>query len=392
MGVSDPEYDVALFTKLREQVRDGRLHPDRCRFRVAPGAEGTAIELGHSIAWREGQMRTEQGPGSNAERERLEAEAVASLAAGELAVIILNGGMATRFGGGVAKGTVDLGTASPSSFLGWHLQHVADLQRERDLRVPVAIMHSFATRRASEEHLASIAWGGLEPETCLSFEQAAWPRLLPDGSVLAQSGWATACADPRAGFAAAGHGDLPRALVQSGVASQLRARGVAHVLICNVDNLGATVDPHIYGRHLRAHARGSGVTVEVVQREQGEGGGCIGQISGRPVIVEGFRLPESTSLADYPLFNTNTLWVALDGLEPSLPLDWFPVARSLELEGQAVPILQLERLIGQITEFVPSTFIHVDRGQRFMPVKSRDDLVARRSFIESWQSRADSRV
>jgi UTP--glucose-1-phosphate uridylyltransferase len=42
----------------------------------------------------------------------------------------------------------------------------------------------------------------------------------------------------------------------SGVIEALPARGVEHVLVSNVDNLGATLDPLVLGAHLEAVHRG----------------------------------------------------------------------------------------------------------------------------------------
>jgi UTP--glucose-1-phosphate uridylyltransferase len=166
-------------------------------------------------------------------------------------------------------------------------------------------------------------------------------------------------------------------LRESGVLDRLRARGVEHVLISNVDNLGATVDPVVLGAHLAAVERGADVSVEVVPRREGDAGGCVATVDGRPIIVEGFRLPAGTDPSAYPHFNTNTLWVRLDALDRELPLTWFPVHKTISLtDRRKLESIQFERLIGQITEFLGSHFQEVDRDARFLPVKTRDDLAA----------------
>src|SRR5690606_7173896 len=53
---------------------------------------------------------------------------------------------------------------------------------------------------------------------------------------------------------APGHGDLPEALQRSGLLKGFVETGGKLVLITNVDNLGATLDPTLIGWHL-SHAR-----------------------------------------------------------------------------------------------------------------------------------------
>ncbi|HEY8379527.1 MAG TPA: glucose-6-phosphate isomerase, partial [Nannocystis sp.] len=160
------------------------------------------------------------------------------------------------------------------------------------------------------------------------------------------------------------------------VVAALRARGVEHVLVSNVDNLGATLDPVVLGAHLEAVEAGAALSVEVVRRAPGDAGGCVAELAGRPAIVESFRLPPETSLDDYPFFNTNTLWITLDALEREYPLSWFPVKRTIPWPASGeLPVIQFEQLIGQITEFAPTRCLRVDRA-RFLPIKTRAELDA----------------
>ena len=93
------------------------------------------------------------------------------------------------------------------------------------------------------------------------------------------------------------------------------------------------------------------------------------------MIIEAFRLPASADLADYPHFNTNTLWFRASALDRDFPLTWFPVEKHVTLsDGQERTIVQFERLIGQVTEFLPAAYLEVDRRDRFLPVKTRADL------------------
>jgi UTP--glucose-1-phosphate uridylyltransferase len=116
----------------------------------------------------------------------------------------------------------------------------------------------------------------------------------------------------------------------------------------------------------------------------GDAGGCVAELPAsddapaRAAIIEGFRLPSGVDLADYPHFNTNTLWLALDPMDRDFDLTWFAVRKTIAWPGEAAPreVVQFEQLIGQVTELVPSAFLDVDRDARFLPIKTREDLAA----------------
>ena len=227
----------------------------------------------------------------------------------------------------------------------------------------------------SQDLVSAIDWAGVPTRDRLEFEQSLLPRVLPDATPLPELPAADELGDTTL-YAAPGHGDTLRRVRDSGTLDALTARGVRHLLVSNVDNLGATLDPELLGAHLEAVARGAALSVEVVRRAPDDAGGCVASIDGRPVIIEGFRLPAGTDLADYPHFNTNTLWIAVDALRASHPLTWFPVHKKLEWpDGSERDIVQFEQLIGQLSEFVPTAYILVDRD-RFLPIKTRDDLAA----------------
>ncbi len=353
-SVADAAFDAAQFAELRAAWLAGTLSPELARL-SAPPERLTAADV------------VDVAGLDPASRARLVARGEAAIAAGEVAALVLNGGMATRFGGAV-KGVVPVlpGPAAPS-FLAIKLAGLRG--------VPVVLMHSFATAAASAQHLGAIDWSGVPHADRLEFEQSLLPRLHADGTPLPELPEASAWSDTLV-YAAPGHGDTLRRLRDSGTLARLQARGVRHLLVSNVDNLGATLDPLLLGAHLEACERGGSLSVEVVLRDPEDAGGCVAAVDGRPQIIEGFRLPAGASLTDYPHFNTNTLWVALPALTGEHPLTWFPVRKSIDLpDGTTRPVVQFEQLIGQLSEFVATTCLLVDRG-RFLPIKSREELAA----------------
>ncbi|MBV8757337.1 MAG: UTP--glucose-1-phosphate uridylyltransferase [Deltaproteobacteria bacterium] len=284
---------------------------------------------------------------------------MAALRAGEVGVVILAGGMATRFGG-VVKAAVPV--TGGKTFLGLK---VADVAHQK-LPVPIYVMTSFATHDRIDEQVREEKLAGVE-----TFAQLVSVRLTPGGELFHE-------ADGSLSPYATGHGDLTFALRASGVLRRFRERGGKLLFMSNVDNLGATLDAAIIGAHL---AGGAAVTAEVVRKEKGDKGGAPARLDGVPQIIEAFRFPPSFDQDSIPLFNTNTFVFDAAAIDRDFDLTFFRVEKKVEDHK----VIQFERLVGQLTAFLPSHFLEVPRSGndgRFQPVKDPDELEARRSDIE----------
>ena len=326
-------FDEPLFERLRALVADGTLSEEsnyvRGTIEPLPAGELTPIDRAHEAAGREAIDR------------------------GEVAAAVLNGGMATRFGG-VVKGIVE--AVDGRSFLEWKL-----LDAER-AGVPMVVMNSFATDEATREFVA-----GLEVPPPLFFSQSVSLRLNRDGSLFEND-------DGNDVPYAPGHGDFVPSLRREGVLDELRARGVRLLLLSNVDNLAARVDPGVVGAHLAA---GRPVTLEVTEKAPGDTGGAPALVDGRPMAVEGFRFPPGFDQDSIPVFSTNCFVFDLAALDRDYDLTWLYVEK--EVDGR--PAVQLEQLVNDVTRFQPTTYLQVlrtgPRG-RFFPVKTPADLEAAR--------------
>ena len=336
-GVDGLEVDRTRVERFAADIRAGRLSGESNRLPTAePPRAGEVVDLLSVGASCSGDYFR---AGMNALEED------------RVAVAVLNGGMATRFGG-VVKGTLE--AVDGASFL--------EIKREQAAaygRPPFLSMNSFATHRATLEYLRD--WN--LTEGVYPFVQSVALRLTPEGELFRDG-------EGRVSPYAPGHGDFPGALRKAGLYDELRRQGVTTVLISNVDNLGADLDPTILGYHL---THGKPVTVEVAPSVVDDAGGGPARVDGRLQIVESFRLPEGFDLKSLPFVNTNTLWVSLDALAEDHPLTWFYVEK--EVDGRTA--VQVEHLVGQITAFVDSAYVLVPRDGRsfrYFPVKSPRDL------------------
>jgi UTP--glucose-1-phosphate uridylyltransferase len=132
----------------------------------------------------------------------------------------------------------------------------------------------------------------------------------------------------------------------------------------------------VIGAHL---ASGAAVTAEVVRKVAGDRGGTPARVDGRPQIVEAFRFPNDFDQDALPLFNTNSFVFDAAAIDRDFELTFFRVEKTVGA-GSEARVIQFERLVGELTAFVPSHFVEVPRT-RFLPVKDPEELELRRADI-----------
>jgi UTP--glucose-1-phosphate uridylyltransferase len=348
-------FDQALFERLRQRLRQER----------AGGAEDDNILRGQIEPPREDDLYALPPAGSAAFTSLREAGERA-IAAGQVGVVVLAGGMATRFGGGV-KAAVEV--LPGWSFLGLKLAHVKQVSRELDARIPVYLMVSFATHEVVEALGRAASESAVPVQTVPQFVLL---RLEPDGELLLG-------ADGRPSPYASGHGDLTFALRASGALDRFRRAGGRLLFVSNVDNLAASLEPAVIGAHL---LRGQAVTVEAVRAEAGDVGGAPARVDGVLQVVEAFRFPPLFKQEQLPVFNTNSFVLDAAAIDRNFELTWFKVRK--QVDGREA--IQFERLLGELTAHLPTGLLVVPRHPpdgRFEPIKEPDDLARRRQAIRA---------
>jgi UTP--glucose-1-phosphate uridylyltransferase len=300
-------------------------------------------------------------PKDTAESERLRLIGQRAIEAGEVGAVVLNGGMATRFGG-TAKGVAK--AFAGRSFLDLKLTQIA---RAGGGRVPALLMNSFATHAVTLAHLEEL---GLKLDV-RSFTQMVSLRLTERGDLFVG-------ADGRPSLHAPGHGDFPYALAESGELARFEESGGKYLTLSNVDNLGAGLDPVVIGAHIDGNRP---MTVELVDTWPGDVGGFPAIVNGKATIVEAFRAPEGVDPGASPVFNTNTFVFDSSALHIEQDLSWFAVVKSVD--GQKA--VQFERLVGQMADLLEVTWLKVSRSgaaSRFVPIKLPSDLETSRELLQ----------
>ncbi len=304
----------------------------------------------------------------------------AALKNGEVAAIVLNGGMATRFGG-VVKGVVEV--FDGLTFIALKARDVRRAAERFGASIPLLLMNSFATRDKTAEHVAANDRFGLAEADLLAFNQSISVRLTPDGDLFIGD-------DGLPSYHAPGHGDFFRAIRVSGVLGQLRSRGIKYLLFSNVDNLGATIEPLVVGHHI---ASGRAMTAEVTQKRRTasgswDKGGAPALVDGRLQVVEGFRFPPDFAQETLPDFSTNNMIFTAAEIDRDIPLERHAVTKTVD--GR--PALQLESITCEASgvyidgePVLPLNLLRVPRDGprgRFFPVKEPVDLEQLRPVLK----------
>jgi len=297
---------------------------------------------------------------------KLRAVGEAALANGEVALCVLAGGMATRMGS-VVKALVEI--VPGVRFLDARLAEQALVSRRAGRALPLWLMTSEATDAPIRRALAT---AGAPPEVA-TFRQGIALRLNTDGHLFRDTHGVPS-------QYATGHGDLVDSLRASGLLDRFRQAGGRYVLIANLDNLGACIDPAYLGAFITSSAQ---LQVEVCRKEPGDRGGVPVELDGRIQVLEEFRLPEGFDARSVPVFNTNTMLASADALaEVSVPWSWFLVEK--EVDGRTA--VQFERLLQELTAVLDTRYVEVPRegdGARFLPVKDPAELDRRRPVLEA---------
>ncbi|MBX3250141.1 MAG: UTP--glucose-1-phosphate uridylyltransferase [Myxococcales bacterium] len=316
----------------------------------------------------EGDVTPLPALGSPARRE-LAALGEAAIARGEVGAVILAGGMATRFGG-VVKAVVPV--LGDKSFLELKHDDVLTQAARVGATIPCFVMSSFATHERILQHVEDRGLGGKASAPIRVFPQLVSLRLTPSGELFRD-------AEGELSPYATGHGDLSFALRASGVLRDFRAAGGKLLVMSNVDNLGASLDPAIVGFHLQ---HGQAITAEVVPKNPGDKGGAPARLDGVPQIIEGFRFPEAFDQDSITVFNTNTFVLDAAAIDRDFDLPFYRVEK--QVDGQTA--IQFERLVGELTAFLSTRFVEVGReGEdgRFLPAKDPDELARRLPMIQA---------
>ncbi len=274
----------------------------------------------------------------------------AALAAGEVAVMTLAAGAASRWtqGAGVVKGINPFCKLSGShrSFLEVHLAKSRQASRCFGSEIPHIVATSLFTHQAIEAELERRDQHGYPGPLFLSPGRSVGLRLVPmvrdlrfqweelkqqildqqaqkvrESSQAAWAEWACASGEgsdysqniPMQCLHPVGHWFEVPNLLRNGVLMRLldQRPQLRWLMLHNIDTLGVCVDPGLLGLHITS---GAGLTFESIPRRIEDRGGGLARVNGQPRIVEGLALPRERDEFKLSYYSTNTAWIDLDRL------------------------------------------------------------------------------
>ena len=273
----------------------------------------------------------------------------ASLAAGEVAVVTLAAGAASRWtqGAGVVKSLhpfCKLG-GRHRTFLEVHLAKSQKTASVAGMPVPHVFTTSFLTHGPLSAFLANAGNYGYSGPVIFSKGKSVGLRLIPTARDLrfaweempqqtldeqqqkvreslraALLRWAESAGEageyrdnlPLQCLHPVGHFyEVPNMLRNGTLAALLRERPQLRTLMLhNIDTTGANLDPEILGQHLES---GATLSFEVITRRLDDRGGGLARVDGRPRLVEGLAMPREEVEFDLTYYNTMTTWIDVDG-------------------------------------------------------------------------------
>jgi len=232
----------------------------------------------------------------------------------DVVAIRLNGGLATTMGLRHPKSLVH--ARDGKTFLDIIVGQTLALRQRHGIRLPLLLMNSQATRADTERALAE------HPELGVGFPVSFMQSMIPklETETMAPVSWSP---EPELEWCPPGHGDVYGALGRCGVLDQLLQSGFRYAMVCNIDNLGAWVQPRIPA--YMASEQIPFLMEVVVGTEAERKGGHVarrradGQLILREVAQTAAE--DEASFRDFRrwrYYNTNNLWLDLRALAETL--------------------------------------------------------------------------
>ncbi|HZM02030.1 MAG TPA: UTP--glucose-1-phosphate uridylyltransferase, partial [Candidatus Saccharimonadales bacterium] len=273
-----------------------------------------------------------------------------SLARGEAAVVTLAAGVGSRWtqGAGVVKALHPFAKLGGQyrTFLEVHLAKSRRISSQSGAMLPHIITTSYLTHDAIEQFLARVNNYGYPGPVLLSPGRAIGLRLVPmerdlrflweempqqildkqaqkvrDSLRAALIAWAKRAGEgsdytdnvPAQCLHPVGHWYEIANLLRNGVLLRLLAErpNLKHLLLHNIDSLGADLNPALLGLHIH---HGGTLSFEMITRRLEDRGGGLARVNGKVRIVEGLAVPREEDEFNLSYYNSLTTWINLPKL------------------------------------------------------------------------------
>lgn len=231
----------------------------------------------------------------------------------KLIVVKLNGGLGTSMGCSGPKSIISV--RQDLTFLDLTVQQIEYLNKTYNTNVPLVLMNSFNTDDDTEKVIRK--YKNLDVDI-YTFSQSCYPRI--NRETLLPIAKNNNVNENIESWYPPGHGDFYQSFKNCGLLKKFIEHGREYCFISNIDNLGATVDLKILNILLNPqHNKQPEFVMEVTDKTRADvKGGTLTQYENKLRLLEIAQVPKEhvddfKSVKTFKYFNTNNLWVKLDG-------------------------------------------------------------------------------
>jgi hypothetical protein len=352
-------FDKVQHERIRADIKEGRIGLAQNRLPTnAAMRDADASDITDARSWADDSKDT----------SHLFDLGARCLKNGEVAVVTLAAGAGSRWtqGAGVVKALNPFCKFKSihRSFLETHLAKSRRVSRQFGSPVPHVFTTGYLTHQPTAEFLAAHRNYGYEGDVILSEGKSVGLRMVPalrdlhfmwqempqqmldeqqqkirDSLRHALAGWAKSAGEgsdytdnlPIQCMHPVGHWyEVPNMLRNGTLGEMLRKRPqLKHLLLHNIDTLGATLDPSLLGRHIET---GACLSFEVITRRLEDRGGGLARVNGQLRLVEGLAMPREETEFEISYYNSNSCWIDIDKL-----LSVFGLSRTDLIGGASGP-------------------------------------------------------
>lgn len=289
---------LALWDQLQPAEREtlarqiGQIDLDLFRKLKAEHEKIAASGASKDTHWTELAARAEpppamrlDGSGVDFSCEAAREEGAKALAAGQVGMILVAGGLGTRLGFDQPKGMFPIGPLSGRTLFQVLIEQLLAVSKRHGVAIPLYVMTSPATDEVTRQFLREHGNFGLPAEDLHVFCQATMWAVTDDFSRILLESPGSLFLGPD------GHGGMLSALAKSGCLADAKRRGIEHFFYGQIDNpLTQVCDELLVGSHILA--RGEMTTQVVKKREPLERVGNVVSVDGRVQMIEYSDLPQ----------------------------------------------------------------------------------------------------